>query len=398
MKCEIAKDLMTLYAEQLCSEQTKLELEEHLKNCPDCAKQMERYQKALETENVELRDKNVVENAKGLQPMKKVKKKLWYRKYIILLLVLLLLATFGGIGMLTYGEITNHVPGFTTIADAAKLKKVCEKLTQGDVEAFMEILPFTYEDQYAVKGSPALVEMDAYKDNVKKTIEEAYEYHFKGKEIEVKVGEMEQYSYDRVMFVDETPTYYTIDFYAQGEKIYSMAFAEIAMGKYTIVEECKAGEPQFVAQMLPHDELIMDICLTYATRSHYQKIQNGEEVKHLGGGLALMIKRAGTEEEALAFKEGIMSKATALYEAGWYLKDGMYAVEKYDEVAEKWIYKVWLMVENQENGAVCICEYRFHYNDSKLYIMPGEDAGVILSQDEAMPEDVKDLIENMFDN
>ena len=31
----------------------------------------------------------------------------------------------------------------------------------------------------------------------------------------------------------------------------------------------------------------------------------------------MMIERTGTEEEVLAFKEGIRSKATALYEAGW---------------------------------------------------------------------------------
>ena len=41
MKCELAKDLMTLYVEGMCSDASKEELEKHLQECPECAKQLE---------------------------------------------------------------------------------------------------------------------------------------------------------------------------------------------------------------------------------------------------------------------------------------------------------------------------------------------------------------------
>lgn len=38
MKCNIVKDLMPLYAEGLCSEETAEEIREHLEACPECKK------------------------------------------------------------------------------------------------------------------------------------------------------------------------------------------------------------------------------------------------------------------------------------------------------------------------------------------------------------------------
>ena len=50
MKCELAKDLIILYAEDLCSKETKVELEEHLEKCPECKKRLEEYKKELKDE------------------------------------------------------------------------------------------------------------------------------------------------------------------------------------------------------------------------------------------------------------------------------------------------------------------------------------------------------------
>ena len=47
MNCEVIRDLLILYADNCCSEESKALVEEHLKSCPDC-------RKALSDMNAEL--------------------------------------------------------------------------------------------------------------------------------------------------------------------------------------------------------------------------------------------------------------------------------------------------------------------------------------------------------
>ena len=42
-KCELTKDLLPLYADEICSESTKAFVEEHLKECEDCRSELEAY-------------------------------------------------------------------------------------------------------------------------------------------------------------------------------------------------------------------------------------------------------------------------------------------------------------------------------------------------------------------
>ena len=43
--CGVIRDLLPLYTEELCSEESKALVESHLKNCPDCRRLKENMKK-----------------------------------------------------------------------------------------------------------------------------------------------------------------------------------------------------------------------------------------------------------------------------------------------------------------------------------------------------------------
>ena len=84
--CGVIRDLLPLYTEDLCSEESKALVDSHLKNCPDCRRAKESMKK---TEPLP------VDSGEGL---KKIKKELKNRKLrtaaMAALLVFVLLVSF----------------------------------------------------------------------------------------------------------------------------------------------------------------------------------------------------------------------------------------------------------------------------------------------------------------
>ena len=68
MKCEIIRDLIPLYLDKVCSEDSRKLVEEHLAECSECRKYMKELETELEAENVfymESRMVNAVINQKA---------------------------------------------------------------------------------------------------------------------------------------------------------------------------------------------------------------------------------------------------------------------------------------------------------------------------------------------
>lgn len=49
MKCEIIRDLLPSYIDELTSEESNWEIKEHLKTCPECKKYLEEMKESLQT-------------------------------------------------------------------------------------------------------------------------------------------------------------------------------------------------------------------------------------------------------------------------------------------------------------------------------------------------------------
>ena len=395
MKCELARDLIILYAEDLCSDKTAEELKAHLEQCEECSKRLEAYKEELDDN----KDNNIaVNNEVGretLKPMKKVKKKLVMGKVKIAILGVILSVVVGGLGFLSFGQITNECLSFSALADTARIYFVCKDLVDGDTEPFMDIIAYRIADQYTVNGSQELENFDAYIAKVEADVKNACEYYFAGKNVSVRIQGIDQYPYAEEEPTDSTNTDITIGFYEKNELLYELAFGKVSEGKFIIYELPQDGAPTFTNSMLPFNDANLDICLHYATKKSYNNLIE-EKSDKAGAGLALAVTIWGTDEDKNDYRYSVIDKVQTLCDEGWYYKDVMYFVDEYDIVAGKWIYKVWFMLEEQSSGNVVMIEQKFHYFRQQLYVIEDSPA-VIIGTDEELPEEIRTRLLGVFE-
>ncbi len=376
MKCELAKDLIILYAEDLCSKETTDELKEHLENCPECTDRLNEYKKEMEDKQKDNREQSSEIRWKPLKPMKKLKRKLVRGRVGIAILCVVLLIIVWGLGVLSYGQATNECMSFSALADTIKIYSVCKALSNGDTEPFMDIIAYRVSDQHAVTGTKELEDFDAYIAQVESDVQSACEYYFAGKDVTVKIQGVDQYPYAKEEPTDTTNTDITIGFYEKNELLYELAFGKVSTDKFIVYELPQNGAPAFTKSMLPFYDVNLDICLHYATKKAYNDLKEGK-ISKTGAGLALVVTIDGTDEDQNDYMYGVMDKVQALCDEGWCYKEVMYFVDEYDITAGKWIYKVWFMVENQSNGEIIMIEQKFHYFRQQLYVIEGSPAIII---------------------
>ena len=379
MKCEIAKDLLALYVDDLCSPETRKELEAHLKDCPECAQRLENYRKELKRDLAEEDKKGeiVTENKAEAEPMKKVGKKLKKSRIGVIVLSLALLLILGGIGVLSFGEATNCGPSFTMISDMIKIKSACKDLSRGDTQAFAKLMAMRLEDEYVLRATDAFADMDAYEAEIEKNMKDAYEYYFKGKDIKVKFGEIGMIPYAERGTADEAESYILVNFYEGDTLLRTMEFTKVSNGYFVVYEGVNQSTdnplaPSFTDGLITYDDILYKIAMPYAAQSTYNKLKSGENGK-MGGGLALIVEKPG-EDENDEFSAKIRERMEFLRDNGCYIKNVTYNLSEYDNTIGKWIYKVWITYEDQSTNAVFVTEQKFISHNNRLYVKEGENA------------------------
>ncbi len=394
MKCEVANDLLTLYVDDLCSPETRKDLEAHLKDCPECEKKLENFRKELKFEDVSS------DQSAEIEPMKKVKKKMKKSKVKIVVLSLVLVFVFGGLGVLSYGEATNLYPGFTVISDAIKVKSACKDLARGEVEPFMDLLATHLEDQYVLRATGSFEDMDAYMASVQTDVEEAYKYYFEGKEVSVRVTAMYSNPYSQSTGADEVESLIGVSFYEGSEILYQMEFGKVAHNKFVVYENLDRvmifDEPTFTGGLIPYDDIILKITLPYAAQSGYRNLVSGE-TQRMGSGLVLVVEKV-EESEDEAFDDQMREKMDRLVEKGCYIKHVTYNMCDFDKESGKWIYNIWITYEDQHSGAIFVTEQKFLYHNNKMYVMEGETPVItsISSEGESVSEETIEIALSMF--
>ena len=131
MKCDIIKDLLPLYAEGLCSDASREEIEEHLKNCEDC-------RKLAETPVEQIIPVEVPEEKNA---MKKVSRKIKRSKLLTVLIGTVLAAVVGCICYLSYGQIVKgyNSPSFDTVFQDLEVRHLIRIMAK-DPEKFAQNL------------------------------------------------------------------------------------------------------------------------------------------------------------------------------------------------------------------------------------------------------------------
>lgn len=91
MKCEIIKDLMPSYIDEITSEESNLEIQKHLKTCSACRE----YEASMRQSDASTKYNSIDEgkNVTEIRPFKKVKKALAFRTVLAVILVAALAGT-----------------------------------------------------------------------------------------------------------------------------------------------------------------------------------------------------------------------------------------------------------------------------------------------------------------
>lgn len=107
--CGIIRDLLPLYTENLCGEESKQAIEEHLLSCPDCKAQLDEFQKESELTPLEA------------APIKSLSKKLLQknRKLTILAVVLVLFLSVIAFHHLTEKQYLEYSPDLINVIPTA---------------------------------------------------------------------------------------------------------------------------------------------------------------------------------------------------------------------------------------------------------------------------------------
>jgi len=104
--CEIIKDLLPLYADNVCSEKSARIVEEHLNDCSDCSEEFRKIKECPVVPEVDEDMKKAVKNAG--KRIKKDKKKTVIETVALVLILTILFGVIGMYRFILYGAKANH--------------------------------------------------------------------------------------------------------------------------------------------------------------------------------------------------------------------------------------------------------------------------------------------------
>lgn len=137
MKCSVAKDLIPLYAEGLCSDETARELEKHFSDCEECRSLKEGFSPPDNAEESRLK----------FDPFQKIGRKIRQSKIAITALCLLLTAALAAICALGYGELHPQSGwlSFSEIVQTIEINRIANYFAEGEIDRFAEFLDLPEE-------------------------------------------------------------------------------------------------------------------------------------------------------------------------------------------------------------------------------------------------------------
>ncbi|MCM1165231.1 MAG: zf-HC2 domain-containing protein [Lachnospiraceae bacterium] len=148
MKCNIARDLLPLYAEGLCGEETARELEEHFAECEKCA---------VLKDGLPMPEGGEKAAEKEIKPFKRIRRRFKLSAVTVAALALVAATALLFLGGLIYGELfpESIFPSFSKIARNAEVRGIAGLLEKGDIDGFAEHL---YGSDVWYDESDALIE------------------------------------------------------------------------------------------------------------------------------------------------------------------------------------------------------------------------------------------------
>lgn len=386
MKCNIARDLLPLYFDGLCSEETKGQLEEHLGNCKDCGGLRQSLEKEQEWPSGDQGwNKSIV-------PLKKIRKKIRRKNRLIALCLFLLALLVGGTSLLTYGQIAKKGISFEWICDAILFQHIGKQFASGDIETLYEALSNGYRLQDAESGIVRLAyqSQEVYDTDMKDAILNKYNQYF-GENGLVYAG-IEDIGYRETPGMDWSRTLcISLKFEGENNLVYYMVFYKSLDGRYQVDDYfgnpyivyidsgeaagLQAGEEPYHTEdslfsCLPNGLKDFDLHMArYMVMSSGQRALQGDTVLAENGQMRLgILSQQDIAENTRSLCDKINDGLGQLAEQGYYLTDITWDPIEYDKSEHLYRYRLNMEVSGPDIIVMTLECYRI--SDQFVYI-PG---------------------------
>jgi hypothetical protein len=129
IKCPVIEDLLPLYIDEVCSEESKMIVEEHLMECELCSNKF-----TVQKSEIIIDDNVIKENLKSKEPFKRIKKSQMIRLIIIFVTIPLLL--------LSFMEVRGDGIGFSALYGRHKVERFLSYVEKGQFASATRYIAF----------------------------------------------------------------------------------------------------------------------------------------------------------------------------------------------------------------------------------------------------------------
>lgn len=427
--CYLIEDLLPMYAEGLCSEETAVELEVHLQECSECSNKLELYRAKLEQKISAEKTENSKVNVSAAEPMKKIRKKLRHGRIKIAVMAALLVALLGSVVYGLHGDITHEHLGALGCYSYLKCRHIMSQYCKGNLKPFVDAMCVTDDAMTRLYSTESVHESNTfpeksfskYRAYMMKELEQVRADFADGKELKFDL-EVRSLANGQEIATDEDglpQVSFVAYVYREDDKDHSdsdydtsIGFHLESTGKYS-VEGLNKGSKKALAQpqyplndteviektiinsfyyKLKSGEITMstedEFRLLMSTPEAYQDMPN-QTVK-LFNVLWLLNRPAQSDEvdSKLAYQLNFQK----ILDDGWYLKDCEQFVDHYDESEHTWISTKDFLFENQKTGKLCIVRVPYYCSLGKLV----PDAEYVIIGDDGMSEKTRNCMMQLF--
>ena len=416
MKCEVVRDLLPMYIDDLCSEETCQEMKGHMEQCPECKRKLKEISIPVEAA-IEQEEKKEV----SIKPMKKVKNKLRRKNIAIGIITLVAILFIGGFSYLYYNQVNRKGISFEVVYEFLHFQYVGRRFAKGDIEPLLDNLAIPGEDNdftYYAKNAYDN-HKDAYIKDTKKYIRQEYQKLFEEKSLKLKsvrswysgewsygknyfsvalIFEVEDIEYAITLMRDTGKKFYaedgfnksydTVTYISDDSKKEGNLEEEV-----TFSEETQAflqREESLFHSLQPCDD--GDLFLKKKFIEEYGKKEGKKNLLTLSH--ADMIKEEflnSESEEEDEYEELVHKRLQEIERKGYKLKEFDYSLVGYDKEKHMYWYKISYFFEDEEGKKCCIrvnCYRNQGMINNHMIIIPETEE--LLGEN--IPEDMEKLM------
>lgn len=428
MKCNVVRDLLPLYLDQLCEKETSEEIKVHLEGCEECRQRWEEMGSPVESVLGQLEKETV-----SIEPMKKFQKKIKRKNKMLVLIILLSMAVIGLLSYLSYGQIRHTGQSFETISQYIRFQYIGKEFAKGNLDPLLSSLAIVGDDP-----EQAYYEKKAYADNERALIRDTKEYiqsrypdYFQGKplklrrvmveyhtnlvyltrnllvalvyeidgieyyiHLERKIGGQYYYVIEDKFVVSTEPVTYTAE--SEDDESEEMdtetetadndteennmeaetkdsGIEETADEVYSPLLECKES----LFQSLPFFDDINFFVARNTIRSCYQEfLESGRTLSPY----VFMTSLLYITEECLEdiefrneYKETMIQHAEQIIQQNYWIQDMDYQILSYDKEKHMFRYRIDLFLIHMETEEECVLSVECYRHESEMIVIPGTE-------------------------